>query len=104
MGLQKGKTNNPNGRPAGSPNKVTKELRTIINDFLNDNIEKVQKDFSKLQPRDRVRLFIDLLQYAIPKCRTIDTTINTIEDRTKQIASMFPTQEEIDEQLKKENS
>jgi len=74
----KGKTNNPNGRPRGIPNKVTKELREIINDFLNENIDKVRADFNKLQPKDRVRLYIDLLQYSIPKYQSIAASVENI--------------------------
>ena len=74
----KGKTNNPKGRPAGVPNKVTKELRQIIDEFINDNIDKVKKDFEKLEPKDRIRLFVDLLQYAIPKYQSIEAKIEGI--------------------------
>jgi hypothetical protein len=34
MGLHKGQTGNPNGRPKGSPNKVTAEWRAWINGLL----------------------------------------------------------------------
>ncbi len=34
MGLQKGKTNNRNGRPKGTPNKVTGELREALGAVL----------------------------------------------------------------------
>jgi hypothetical protein len=66
----KGKTNNPNGRPVGVPNKVTKELRQII--------DKVKQDFEQLEPKDRIRLFVDLLQYAIPKYQSIQATVENM--------------------------
>ena len=39
MGLPKKRTNNPKGRPAGSENKITGELRERIKNFLEGNFE-----------------------------------------------------------------
>lgn len=33
----KGKTNNPNGRPKGVPNKVTKSVRAFIGEVIDKN-------------------------------------------------------------------
>jgi hypothetical protein len=60
------KAGNP-GRPKGASNKVTKPLRQIISDFLSANFETIQTDFKKLPPRDRAKVYSDLLQYGIPK-------------------------------------
>ena len=59
----KGKTNNPNGRPVGSKNKVTAGLRERINDFLNDNWKDLQADFKKLEPKERLMFYEKLLQF-----------------------------------------
>jgi hypothetical protein len=70
MGLPKGKTNNPAGRPEGSINKTTKELREMITAFVSDNWETVQEDFQALEPKDRLQFFDRMLQYALPKLST----------------------------------
>lgn len=62
----KGYTNNPNGRPKGVPNKVTSDLRQWITNFLEDNLEQIQQDWTTLEPRDRIVLFEKLLKYALP--------------------------------------
>lgn len=71
-GLKKGQTNNPDGRPKGSPNKVTKKLRERISDFLEENWEKIEKDFDQLEPKERVSLFEKLLQYTVPKLQSTE--------------------------------
>lgn len=74
MGLQKGCTNNPNGRPVGSKNKITSPLRKRVQDFLNDNWDNLQKDFEQLDPKDRVNFYEKLLQYGLPKLQHTEFT------------------------------
>jgi uncharacterized protein (DUF927 family) len=72
MGLQKGQTNNPAGRPAGSLNKLSKDLRKNITDFLEENFEVVQLEWQKLEGKDKLQFYKDLIQYAIPKMQTME--------------------------------
>jgi hypothetical protein len=76
MGLKKGNTNNPNGRPKGVPNKVTGQLRETITAFLEKNFEVILADFKKMQPKDRTKLYTDLLQYGLPKLQTTELDID----------------------------
>ena len=46
MGLKKGQTNNPAGRPKGAINKANRELRDMIKDFLVENLENFQRAFT----------------------------------------------------------
>lgn len=85
MGLQKGQTNNPAGRPAGVPNKASGELRQLINDFLEKNFSQVQKDMLKLQPKDRVRLYIDLLSFGLPKLQSASLEIDYSQMTEEQL-------------------
>ncbi|MBW6481169.1 MAG: hypothetical protein K0B37_17200, partial [Bacteroidales bacterium] len=45
---------NTKGRPKGSPNKKTDEIRALVQDFIEVNIERLQKDFELLEPKDRL--------------------------------------------------
>jgi len=49
---------NTKGRPKGSPNKSTDEIRSMFRDFLSANMDKLQQDFDSLEPKDRLQ-FID---------------------------------------------
>ena len=71
MGYKKGQSGNPEGRPKGSHNRVGKDLRERVVNFLSDEFTTVQNDFKKLKPRDRVRLYCDLLQYGLPKLQSV---------------------------------
>lgn len=69
--MRKGKTNNPNGRPKGKPNKVTSELKAWINKIIDDNKEQVINDLKELDPKDRLTIIERLMQYVIPKQQSI---------------------------------
>ncbi|MCK9613012.1 MAG: hypothetical protein M0R16_08965 [Bacteroidales bacterium] len=67
MGLRKGTTNNPAGRPAGTPNKLNADLQQRIADFLNDNFDEVISDWHKLEnKREKINFFRDLIKYKLP--------------------------------------
>lgn len=66
-----GKSGNPAGRPKGSANKASGQLRETIAGFLDENFAKIKEDFDKLKPAERVRFYCDLLQYGVPKLQAI---------------------------------
>jgi len=72
-GPGKGKTNNPDGRPKGSPNKITAELRERISDFLNENWEQIEKDFGTLDAEKRILIYEKLLQFTLPRLQSVQT-------------------------------
>lgn len=62
------------GRPKGSPNKITAELRDWISQFIHDNKEQIQKDFDGLEPKDRIIMFERLLKYTLPALQSTSLT------------------------------
>jgi len=65
--MKKGKTNNPNGRPKGSPNRTTAEMKELINRFLSDNLENLQKEFDRLEPKDKLYFIEKIMKYVLPQ-------------------------------------
>lgn len=71
MAQRKGQTGNPKGRPKGTPNKVTTELKTWIQELIDGNRSKFEKDLKELEPKDRLTIMERLLQYIVPKQQAI---------------------------------
>ena len=86
--MPKGITNNPDGRPKGTPNKVTGQLRESITLFIEGNFEEVVRDWRKLNPKDKLNFYRDLIQYVIPKMQSADVTNHndlTVQDVTDKL-------------------
>lgn len=64
------------GKPKGATVKVSVKVREAIFNFLESNIDKIQDDFDKLKPRERLQFVADILPYAAPKLSSIQTEIN----------------------------
>lgn len=63
----KGKTNNPNGRPAGTPNKLTREVREKIAAALESGLETFEEDLKALDPKDRLNILAKFAAFIIPR-------------------------------------
>lgn len=66
MGLNKGQTNNPNGRPKGSRNRTTEELRKIFISFLEHNIDEIQSSFDELDAKNKLMFIEKVARLVIP--------------------------------------
>jgi len=64
------------GRKKGTPNRITKELRSVLKDVLYEEIEALQERLDALNPKERVELIIKLMPYVLPKVTSISHTTN----------------------------
>lgn len=78
----KGKTNNPNGRPIGSKNKATADIRQRISDFVNNKWESIEVEFEALEGKEKLLFFEKMLQYTLPKLQGV--TLKTESDEKKE--------------------
>lgn len=90
MGLHKGKTNNPHGRPVGAKNKFTVEVKERIIDILDNHftIDSINEDLKQLESKDRLHFLLRLLDYTTPKMKQTEITATSTlsETLTPEIA------------------
>lgn len=90
--MEKGKTNNPNGRPKGRPNKLTQGVKDVIKTILEkytDENEEVNfaTDFAQMESGERVKVALKLMESVVPKLQR--TTIEDNTDRKREIDAVI---------------
>ena len=71
MGLKKGQCNNRAGKPIGALNRINRDMKQTIHDFLQDSWPEVLAEFHKLSGRDKCNFYKDLMQYDVPKKQAV---------------------------------
>jgi len=79
---------NTKGRPPGTKNKSTTELRNFIHNFINDNRDKIQTDFDTLEAKDRLSFIEKMLKHVLPAPlneleKLTDDQLDEVIDRLK---------------------
>ncbi len=67
------------GRKKGTPNKVTKNLRKLLEEQLTPHILKLGEDLEKMETDKKVMALSSLINYILPKYS--NTTINADDKR-----------------------
>ena len=65
------------GREKGTPNKLTKELRSALKDVLYDEIEQIPHRLDELEAKDRLELLVKLMPYVFPKVQLVSPSLDT---------------------------
>ena len=89
--LKKGVVLNPVGRTKGTKNKITKDLKTMIEEALNragQNVQKKRKTLKSLEPgvaylvqqaEERPELFMPLVRQLLPAKLDVEVQVMTQE-------------------------
>lgn len=67
-------TRNTQGRPKGTPNKATAEVREAFNTLITSNLPQLEKDIKSLRAVERAKLLIDMAKLILPKLQAIELT------------------------------
>ncbi len=55
------------GRTAGTPNKMTSELRNTLKTVIAGELDTITDTLAELPPKDRLDVAIRLMAYCLPK-------------------------------------
>jgi hypothetical protein len=81
MGLKKGMTNNPGGRPKGKPNRSTSEIKTAFQNLLDANIEQMEEDLKELTPKERIHVLLKLADFVLPRIQSVQSESEELDNR-----------------------
>lgn len=54
------------GRPKGSPNKTTKEMKELLQSVLSERLDELQSDLDRMSPGTRWTVLDKLCKYVMP--------------------------------------
>lgn len=67
---------------AGVPNKSTAETREAFSLLLSNNLARLQQDLDSLEPKDRLKIILDLARFVVPQLQSV--SIDDISQREEQ--------------------
>jgi len=64
------------GRQKGTPNKLTKELRSILKDVLYEEIDRLPERLDELDTKNRLELLVKLMPFVFPRVQSVSQSLN----------------------------
>jgi hypothetical protein len=79
--------NKSKGRPKGSSNKSTTKIREAYTKLLEGALDQLKEDFKELDPKDRIKLYLDLSKYVIPTLKQTEFSGDVQTTVTKELTA-----------------
>ena len=73
------------GRPKGSKNKSNEIFRNRVQELLTKLDATLDEDLQQLTPQERVKMYLQLLEYVTPKLKRIEEQEPRTEDEKIEI-------------------
>ena len=64
------------GRPVGSKNNATTEIRKKYQELIENNFEQLEEDLKTLRASERVKAIIDLSKFVLPTLKATEMSLN----------------------------
>ena len=78
MPFEKGNT--LGGRKKGSKNKATRQIREMVTELIEDNMERIKGDISRMESKERVNAVIQLMKFVLPTLKSQEIDLTTDMD------------------------
>ena len=63
------------GRQAGTPNRLTSELRTILKNIIANELEALPETLKEIEPKDRLDIIVRLIPFVLPKVEMVNMEV-----------------------------
>lgn len=82
------------GRPKGSTNRSTKQIKNAFQALLTHSLPKMIEDLESLEPKDRLNILIKLSDKILPSLKSVDQVVETIGVQQLGFTLNYSTDEE----------
>lgn len=59
------------GRQQGTPNRLTKEIRSVLKDFVHTEMEMLPEYMDTLENEARIQLLIKIIPFVLPRIKEV---------------------------------
>jgi hypothetical protein len=60
------------GRKKGTPNKITKEIRAVLKNYVAEELTNLPSIVDSLEQEKRLEILLKLLPYVLPKVNSVN--------------------------------